>query len=34
MDITYKLVPSIDGHTLEARLEKTTYNHIVVAANN
>lgn len=34
LDVTYKLVPSKDGHTFEAQLETTTYNHTVVAANN
>jgi hypothetical protein len=34
MDVTYKLVSDADGHTLQAQLEKTTYNHVVVAANN
>ncbi|HWA34851.1 MAG TPA: hypothetical protein VG737_12005 [Cyclobacteriaceae bacterium] len=34
MDVTYKLVPSPDGRSLEAQLETSTYNHAVVAANN
>jgi hypothetical protein len=34
IDVTYKLILSADGHTYEPLLEKTTYNHLMVAAKN